>query len=239
VPAFPNLTVVGIDIINASTVLQDGDFNEVVLALQQQVSEHFASQWGIDAHLHFVPSGGSADAAHWQIVVLDNSDQAGTAGYHDLTSAGLPMGKVFAETDRQYNQCWTVTLSHELLEMLEDPDINLVAFGPDENLWAYEMCDVVEDDSYGYEIDGVAVSDFVYPAFFESFREGVSFDHTGQLHAPFWIAPKGYSGIYVIGQGWTQQAGQDATQSYKARAPVGSRRERRIVGRDRWLHSSR
>ena len=55
---------------------------------------------------------------------MDDSDQAGALGYHDLTSAGLPMGKVFARTDLQNNLSWTVTVSHELLEILGDPMIN-------------------------------------------------------------------------------------------------------------------
>jgi len=50
-------------------------------------------------------------------VILDDSDQAGALGYHDLTSDGLPIGKVFAASDLKAGTSWTVTASHELLEM--------------------------------------------------------------------------------------------------------------------------
>jgi hypothetical protein len=41
-------------------------------------------------------------------------------GYHDLTNEGLPLGKVFAGSDMVNGYNWTVTASHELLEMLID-----------------------------------------------------------------------------------------------------------------------
>ena len=37
-------------------------------------------------------------------------------------------------------------------------------------LYAYEVCDPCEDDSLGYHIDNILLSDFVYPAWFEGFR---------------------------------------------------------------------
>jgi len=43
------------------------------------------------------------------------------AGHHDLTPDGLPVGKSFAGTDKHFGHSWTVTASHELLEMLADP----------------------------------------------------------------------------------------------------------------------
>ena len=59
---------------------------------------------------------------------LDDSDQASALGYHDMTSEGLPLGKVFGTTNLKFGTNWTVTASHELLEMLGDPSINLTVF---------------------------------------------------------------------------------------------------------------
>ena len=61
--------------------------------------------------------------------MTDNPDQAGALGYHEITSQGTPLGKVFAKLDLQSGASWTVTLSHELLEMLADPWINWCAHG--------------------------------------------------------------------------------------------------------------
>src|SRR5262249_55064263 len=113
-------------------------------------------------------------AQSWWIAVLDDSDVADALGYHDVTKAGLPVGKVFAKTDLQAGSSVSATLSHELCEMHGDPDINLIAFvetGPHAGMYAYETADPVEADDLGLRIDGVLLSDFVYPSYFESFRK--------------------------------------------------------------------
>ena len=89
------MAVIKISIINASTVLTDAQVSKVVPALQTQVHRDFYPAWGIDADLTFVPKGSKPVKGTWQLVILDNSDQAGALGYHDLTKDGLPLGKVF------------------------------------------------------------------------------------------------------------------------------------------------
>src|SRR5277367_5245119 len=164
-----------ISIFNASTVLTDNEIRPVVNALQQQVTNDFRPAWGIDAELTFVPTGSTPPIGTWWLTILDDSDQAGALGYHDLTPDGLPLGKIFAASDLKAGTSWSVTASHELLEMLADPNINLTVFVQEANttgtLYAYEVCDACEDDSFSYPINSVQVSDFVYPAWFESFRE--------------------------------------------------------------------
>ena len=164
-----------VSVINASSVVTDDQCRTLVAALQKQVSHDFAPVWGIDATLAFVPTGGTPAPGTWWLSILDNTDRAGVLGHHDLTPDGLPVGKSFAGTDQHYGHSWTVTASHELLEMLADPDINLTVFVHPEQgndtLYAYEVCDACQDDSFGYDIDGVTVCDFVYPAYFQTFRQ--------------------------------------------------------------------
>ncbi len=234
-----------ISVINASTVLADNDISSVVPALQTQVRRDFASAWGIDADLTFVPQGSTPAAGSWWLAILDNSDMAGALGYHDVTSEGLPLGKVFAGTDQEYGQQWTVTASHELLEMLADPEINLTVFvQPDASsgtLYAYEVCDACEADQFGYAINGTVVSDFVYPSWFESSRgEGsTQFDYGNQITKPFQLLPGGYIGVFDVtsGTGWHQLTPERAVYEYAMRPRVGSRRERRRTPRDQWLRS--
>jgi len=234
-----------ISIINESTVLQDAEVAPVMAALQKQVTNDFRSAWGIDAELMMVPKAATPPPGSWWLVVLDDSDQAGALGYHDLTTEGLPIGKVFAASDLKAGNSWTVTASHELLEMLADPDINLTVFVQNANttgrLYAYEVCDACEDDSLAYAIDGVLVSDFVYPAWFESFRtEGSTpFDRTGRLIAPLTLAPGGYIGVFEVnsGSGWVQDTADRHPANVKHRGVVGSRRERRATPHDLWVPS--
>jgi hypothetical protein len=230
-----------ITIINASTVCTDAEVQSYVAPLQVQVSQHFAPAWGRDAVLSFTPKGAKPDPNAWWMAVLDNSDQAGALGYHDLTNTGQPLGKVFAASDKHYNMSVSVTLSHELLEMLGDPGINMVASGPDQHgnpaFYAFEACDACEDDSYGYAINGVTVSDFVYPSWFGGVTGG-PYDYKGHINTPFAILSGGYIGVWTAASGWTQLTGDNAHgAAHRSRPNVGSRRERRTTGQDRWANS--
>lgn len=239
------MATIQIALINASTVLSDQQVAEIMPALQTQVHQDFAPAWGIDADLTFVPSNGTPEAKSWWLTVLDNSDQAGALGYHDLTDQGLPIGKVFAATDMQYGLPWSLTTSHELLEMLADPDIDLTAFVQNSattgSLYAYETCDACESANYGYTINGVLVSDFVFPTWFESFWQpnGTRFDYGNYINQPFQLLPGGYISEFDItaGSGWNQLTGEKTSFSYRMRPPRGSRLERRRIPRDRWLNS--
>ena len=233
-----------IEIVNESTVLKDAELAKAVAAVQTQVHRDFAPVWGIDADLTFVPKGKKARSDAWWIVVSDNSDKAGALGYHDLTSKGLPLGKVFAESDIQSNSSWTNDLSHEVLEMLGDPDINLAAYREEKGrvvFYAYEVCDPCEDDPDGYEIGGVLVSDFVFPAWFEGFRKegSTQFDFRKHISKPFQLLPNGYIGVFdpSTHRGWHQV---DARMSprYISRPRPGSRRQRRNMPREEWQLSA-
>ena len=241
----PQIATIQISVINESTVLTDADVTPVVPALQQQVTNDFRPVWGVDAELTLIPHGQQPPAGSWWLVILDNSDQAGALGYHDLTSEGLPMGKVFAASDLTAGTSWTITASHELLEMLGDPDINLSAFIQNADttgtLYAYEVCDACEDDSLGYQIDNILVSDFVYPSWFESFRtEGsAQFDRMSKMQNPLQLLAGGYIGIFNVnsGSGWQQQTDQKRPTSLLHRGNVGTRRERRGIPYDQRLVS--
>src|SRR5438552_2174232 len=107
-----------IALINASTALKDAEVLQALPALQTQVHRDFAPAWGKDADLQFVPSGKRPPPGAWWLSVLDDSDQADALGYHDLTKDGQPLSKVFAGSDMKFGYQWTVTASHELVEML-------------------------------------------------------------------------------------------------------------------------
>jgi hypothetical protein len=54
---------------------------------------------GVDCQLEFLTKDELLAEGWWQISVTDNPDQAGALGYHELTSRGTPLGKVFAALD--------------------------------------------------------------------------------------------------------------------------------------------
>jgi len=249
------VTEAKISIINASNVLTDQQIEPVVPALQKQVTNDFAPIWGASAQLDFVAKGRTPPQGRWWLTVVDTPDHAAMLGFHDLTPDGLPLGKVFAGTDRTLESQWTVTASHELLEMLADPGINLNALNMTNfdvqqssigRLYAYEVCDACEADKYAYGVDGVQVSDFVFPAWFEAFHAAGStqFDFREFINQPFQLLPGGYISVYDVtsGTGWHEvssplfaEGGAGGAAAMAARPPVGSRRERRRTPRNQWV----
>jgi hypothetical protein len=219
---------------NASTVVSEHDVQTAVAAVQRQVTEHFTPAWSIDGALCWIPKGQPVPADHALVVVLDDSDQASVLGFHDLQLNGMPQGKVFAHDDIKAGLSWTVTLSHEVLELLVDPDVNLAAQDSDGSFFSYEVCDAVEDDSLGYRIDGVLVSDFVLPTWFSpSTPTSEATSYRRNVFGPFVLAKGGYIGTWVPNEGWTQvthSMGTDGSIEQNRGGPVaprGSRRERR------------
>lgn len=234
--------MVTIAVLNDSTVLTDAQVQPVVAALQKQVTNDFCPAWGLAAPtLMFIPKGQIAPAGAWQLVVLDNSDQAGALGYHDITPEDLPLSKVFAADDIQDGFSWSITMSHELLEMLGDPLINMTAVvqtaQKSGRIYAYEACDPCEDDSLGYQIDGVVVSDFVLPHWFVP-GAPAPFDFMKKITKPLEVLPGGYISYLAFSsrKGWVQITA-DGKLGGKVAKP-GSRRERRIRGRHVWQKST-
>jgi len=110
-PSHAQTPTIQISVINESTVLADTDVVPVVAALQKQVTNDFRPVWGTDAELTIVPKDTQPPAGSWWLVLLDDSDQANALGYHDLTSEGLPIGKVFAASDLKAGY-WVSFLFH-------------------------------------------------------------------------------------------------------------------------------
>lgn len=226
-----------ISLVNRSTLVSDNELEPVAAALQRQLEEHFAPSWGFTATVITTPSTDEAPDWAWWIVITDDADMANVLGYHDVTASGRPMSKVFVRISQQYRVPWSVIASHELLEMLADPGVNLTAFNwGDTNgyLYAVEVCDPV--NSLSYTIDGVAVANFVFPSWFRVFdpdNDG-PYDHLGASRAPFALVFGGFQ-IYVVwgSTGWQFAMARGAAPSAST-PPEGSRRERRIRGQQHW-----
>jgi hypothetical protein len=205
------------------------ELDRLVEVLGRYVRDIVAPVWGTPAELF--PSQGFV-AGCWAIVFLDDADQPGALAYHELTPDGLPLSKVFVKTALAAGDPVSVTTSHELVEMLVDPAINMMTTGPDPRaMYAYESADPVE--ALSFDLDGVAMSNFVYPSYFESFRKphSVKFDYMGAIERPFQILPGGYQIVFRDGR-WTQDFGSRLKARQFAREDRdGHRGEARVLGR--------
>lgn len=212
---------------NRATVPLGVDLDSLIGAMQTFVDRYVAPVWGTRAKL--VKSRGYLRGA-WAMVFLDNADQPGALAYHDLTPDGLPQAKVFVKTTLRSKDLVSVSASHELVEMLVDPAINLMTTGPDPKaFYAYESADPVE--ALSFPVDGIAMTDFVYPAYFEAFhkRRSARFDCMNRVEKPFQILPGGYQIVFRKGK-WTQVFGSAAKKKrFKKEDRRGHRSEQRAA----------
>lgn len=214
-----------IAVFNKATMALGVDLDQLIKAMQIYIDKHIVPVWGTKAKLvkstDFIPGA-------WAIVFLDDADQPGALAYHDLTPDGLPESKVFVRTTIENGDLVSVSASHELVEMLIDPAINLMTTGPDPKaVYAYESADPVE--ALSFPVNGIPMSDFIYPAYFEDFHApgSVAFDHLGKVSKPFEILDGGYQIIFKSGK-WTEVHGSaEKKKEFKKEDRRGHRSEQR------------
>ncbi len=194
-------------IVNQSAHVEAAAVAAAAAALSRQVNEHFALPppigFGIGCRLRVASVGAPPQPDEWVLLLTDKIDVSGALGYHDVTPHGLPVMRVFPKLDIDEGLPWTPTASHELLETLADPNIAKCAQAPDGRMWAYEVADAVEADSY--LIDGVPVSNFVTPLYFEppAHLTDAQFDYLKLVKQPYEIRPGGYNQFWT-GTSWQE-----------------------------------
>jgi hypothetical protein len=227
-----------IQVENQSTVVGPEDFDTVVAACAAQLREEFSVAWEL------VPCevicGGPTDPDAFQMTVFDNSTDPGALGYHDVDDKGRPRGFVFAKETMNDGGKWSVTLSHELLEMRGDEYISTWVQAGDGKMRAFEMCDAVENDEYEKQVGDtkVSVSNFLLPAYFsETPVVGERTDYLDRLAGK--PAPARTPGGYDIVIDTSGQPSQEFSQ-HMASLPPGkqaskaspfSRTSRRLAAR--------
>src|SRR6478752_3774453 len=201
-----------ISVINMSKI-DDTELHQAVRAVNRQIREDFEPYWSFGATLRLEGhSTGKPDKIQLPdmrgdaiLYVWDQVDVEGALGYHDANARGIPYGFVFTQLSAELNEDWTVTLSHEALELTADPLVNLLVAGPhpqeDRTVFHwFEMSDAVQNETY--KIDGLSVSNFVLPLYFTPSAEAGSRNDflgtsKGGLPLPsFGVNPGGYIGFF-------------------------------------------
>lgn len=203
-----------ISTINRSKRLSDEDILPVIRAINRQIQEDFYPYWSLSASLRLegkidakVDKNTLSDMRGDAVLYLaDEADMEDALGYHHSNFRGIPYGFVFMDVCARLKENWTVTLSHEALELIGDMQGNLLVQGPHPNNpkkevfhW-FELCDAVQSQTY--RIDGIEVSNFVLPAYFTlTEEEGSRNDFLakkvkGKGLASFGISAGSYIGFY-------------------------------------------
>lgn len=165
------------------------------------IDEYIKPIWNVSVTLS---SDTDFVSGKWGIVLIDNPFVANIMGCHELTPDGLPLGYVFIEPANNRKEPLTISLGHELAEMLIDPGLQMGAQSTDGRWYAYEICDPVEGTTF--EANGFPLPNFVYPAYFESFRpKGYKFDYLDKLKLPFSIVKGGYIPYWYRAKWWVKK----------------------------------
>ena len=197
-----------ISVVNKATVPLGFDLAKITGALQVYVRHFLQPVWDCPAHL--TPAQDVLPGT-WGLVFLDNADQPGALAYHEMAANGYPISLIFVKTTLDAGGLVSVSVSHELAEMLVDPPCTIMVMRNDGITFdSYEVADPVEGDQDGFLVEGFQMSNFVYPSWFEEFRGigSAQFDHRHQLSAPFTLTANGYRSFFNSKtQQWDQQFG--------------------------------
>jgi hypothetical protein len=192
-----------IAVVNESKKVPHADARLMVEACNIQMQRHAAPAWGklpmpvlFYEMVTMVPRDGDL------IVIMDSPDEADALGYHSETPDGRVYGKVFVDPILDAGGAIlsgalsvSCILSHEVLEQFIDPDLNLWADDGRGKLYALEVSDPVEADSYKVKVGRrlVAVSDFVFPEWYDrENRRGTRYNQLKTLKGPFTMRKGGY-----------------------------------------------
>jgi hypothetical protein len=191
-------------LVSDTPALGANDLTLVAAALQKQITRDVAPAWDVQAtigafvRLEDVPPG------YWSIVVRDDIE-VDAAGVH-CDHSGQPFALVSLDTG------WSVTASHEALEMLVDPFGNRTISGDSIKRgqgrvdYLVEIADPTGDSRYS--VNGVAVSDFYTPRYFDPAKaSGVQYSFTGAIDGPRQVLENGYLTWHdPVGNQWWQQS---------------------------------
>jgi hypothetical protein len=184
----------------------------ITQAIQIQVNLHFLPAWNLkSATVKFFADEKDIPGYAWVIYVIDSQASVpGALGYHQEESSGKIDGYIMCEPilsnggdvlkfDANNPGKYTVsgTLSHEICECIIDIYTNFWCDNGTTS-WCKEVADPVEQVGYGVMVDGVevAVSDFVFPSFFNpdaTLIKNAPFNYLNTLTAPFTMLSGGYS----------------------------------------------
>lgn len=164
----------------------------VAAAIQKQVTRDFGPIWNIAATVDAFSGLDQVPIGYWTIVIRDDIG-SDNEGFHRKGSDGQPFALVRPSTN------WTINVSHECLEMLADPWGNGRVAGASPKVaqgrvaFLVEVCDPCQNPTYAYLVNGLPLSDFFTPQYFDPVTvSAVRYSFTGALSAPREVMDGGY-----------------------------------------------
>ncbi len=190
-----------IGLVDTTGELDPAYVQTVAAALNMQVTRDLPRFWHVKASVAYLPHAQDVPVGVWQVRLVRHLPP-GEGGFH-LDRHNQPYAEVAATPA---DPGWSIDASHETLEMLVDPSGNRmhaagaievadgkIRDGKGQFTYLVEACDPCQARNCGYDIQGVLVSDFITPHFYDSLATpGTSYSFNGALKAPRHVHPGGY-----------------------------------------------
>src|SRR4051795_543462 len=168
------------------------DVARVAAALQRQAARDFSPIWQVEATVDAFPRLEDVPVGYWPMIVRDDIGQPGAAGVH-LDKDGQPFALI------TMSDSWSLTASHEMLEMLADAFGNRVIPGRSPKRgqgrveFLVEVCDPCEAAEFAYTVNDILVSDFLTQHFYDPVASSASrYSFSGAITKPRTILRGGY-----------------------------------------------
>ena len=189
---------VTVGLMNQSSAIANEEIARVAAALDIQVKRDLFPLWNVTADIITIPADRPVPRGVSPIIVVDETPE-NFAGQHRITQ-DIPWAIVSTKRD------WALAASHECLELLIDPTgmamrsslglaiVDGVLQDLEERFdYVVEACDPIEDADHAYRIDGIAVSDFYTPNYFDdAVTPGTRYSFNGALRRPREVGRNGY-----------------------------------------------
>jgi len=195
-------------VVNKSTSVNNDEVETMTRACATQLRLHASPLWGLlPVPVVYYPADAQAPPGAIVLGVFDDSDQEGALGWHTEDPDGTQYGRIFAKPvldnggDALTKDLSVASvLSHEVLEWYVDPRCNGWWDNGKGKLYAAEVCDPVESDSYVINVTHgdqpatpVTVSNFVTPAWGDpQAHQGATLDYLTRCQQPFEMTTGGY-----------------------------------------------
>lgn len=197
---------------NKSTALKDTDMFLMINALNTMLPA-FCTSWSLKQYTCIaVPSKTRPVKTGMYCTFLDTSTSPGTLAFHTETG-NVPYGEVFVKTVLQYggailmgknNTVPTVAqaFSHEIFEMLVNPNINVWWQVSNSKLIPAEVCDPVQGSIVPIKVGAVTVgmSDYILPEWNDPQSTRGPYNFLNTLTRPFQMSKGGYWISMAVGK---------------------------------------
>jgi hypothetical protein len=220
-------------IVSLTDRIEMRDVLRAAAAVQKQITRDFTPFWSLPATVDVFADLESVPSDYHPVILFGDADELG--GRLDVAIGADEAARLIDDFERdrmsglhlnaytrqpfalvEVEGYWSVVLSHEVLEMIADPYGNRLVAAmrrgqPNKRVkYLLEVCDPCQ--SMWYPVNGVPVSDFYTPRYFDPVQaEQGRYSFTGAITEPLEILDGGYlSWIDPADSGLYQMTGDDS-----------------------------